>query len=407
MIKQNRFWLRTLNVRMEEGWLVKQLFLLQFLQGAGIAFFFTASFALFLDRFEITELPYIFIYAAFLLWAAGFLYSRAERALSSINLAISVTIFMGLSILAFRLAWHYFDSAFFFYFMLAWFNVLYLLNNLEFWGLASLLFNTRQSKRLFSVISAGDIPAKFFGYSLALLFVEYIGTVNLLFLGFGCMMLSVPFLLKIKRSASIPEVHHKQKHSVPQGGIKKLVHNLTGNSLTRSLAALSIVITCSYLVINFAFYAGVKSSYHSDVSLAKFIAFFLAMVRIVALVIKTIFTSRLVNRFGNINSLLITPVVMTMMVLAIVAVQDMSAFPKIILYMFGATSIIVDILRSSINSPVFLTIMQPLPAHDRLRAHTIVKGIMDPFASLITGIILIAVIELHVSAELLALSYVL
>lgn len=407
MIKQNRFWLRTLNVRMEEGWLVKQLFLLQFLQGAGIAFFFTASFALFLDRFEITELPYIFIYAAFLLWLSGFLYSRAERMLNSINLALATTIFMGVSILLFRVAWHYFDAPFFFYFMLAWFNVLYLLNNLEFWGLASLLFNTRQSKRLFSVISAGDIPAKFFGYSLALLFVEKIGTINLLFLGFGCMMLSVPFLLKIKRSGSIPMIHHHQKHSVPQGGIKKLVNNLTGNSLTRSLAALSIVITCSYLIINFAFYAGVKASYHSDVTLAKFIAFFLAMVRIVALVVKMIFTSRLINRFGNIRSLLVTPVVMTAMVLAIVSMQDVPQFPRIILYMFGATSIVVDILRSSINTPVFLTLMQPLPVHDRLRAHTIVKGIMDPFASLVTGFILIAVIELHVSAELLALCYVL
>ncbi len=407
MIKQNRFWLRTLNVRSEEGWLVKQLFLLQFLQGAGIAFFFTASFALFLDRFNINELPYIFIYAAFLLWIFGFLYSRAERVLSSINLAISVTLFMAVSIITFWFAGKYFDSAFFFYFMLAWFNVLYLLNNLEFWGLASLLFNARQSKRLFSVISAGDIPAKFFGYSVALFFVENIGTINLLLLGFGCMMLSVPFLMKIKRSESIPSIHHQQKHSVPQGGIKKLIHNFSGNSLTRSLALLSIIVTCSFLIINFSFYAGVKSSYHSDVSLAKFIAFFLAMVRVIALVIKMIFTSRLVNRFGNINSLLVTPVVMTIMVLAIVSLQDMEAFPKIILYMFGATSIVVDILRSSINSPVFLTIMQPLPAHDRLRAHTIVKGIMDPFASLITGLILIAVIELHVSAELLALCYVL
>ena len=407
MIRQSRFWLRTLNVRKEEGWLVKQLFLLQFLQGAGIAFFFTASFALFLDRFEITELAYIFVYAAFLLWLMGFLYSRAERLLSSINLAIAVTVFMGTSILAFRLAWHYFDSAFFFYFMLAWFNVLYLINNLEFWGLASLLFNARQSKRLFSVISAGDIPAKFFGYSLALLIVEKIGTVNLLLLGFACMMLSIPFLLRLKRSGSIPAFHHHEKQSVPQGGIRKLVHNLTGNSLTRSLAVLSIVVTCSFLIINFAFYAGVKSAYHNEVTLAKFIAFFLAMVRIIALAIKMIFTSRLINRFGNINSLLVTPIVMTIMVLAIVGTQDMAAFPKMILYLFGVTSIVVDILRSSINSPVFLTLMQPLPAHDRLRAHTIVKGIMDPFASLFTGLILIGVIEFHGHVSLLTLCYVL
>jgi hypothetical protein len=46
-MKQKNFWLRALNVRPEEGWLVKKLYWLQFLQGAGIAFFFTASFAQF------------------------------------------------------------------------------------------------------------------------------------------------------------------------------------------------------------------------------------------------------------------------------------------------------------------------------------------------------------------------
>ncbi len=158
---------------------------------------------------------------------------------------------------------------------------------------------------------------------------------------------------------------------------------------------------------NFAFYAGVKSNYHNEVTLAKFIAFFLALVRIVALAIKMVLTSRLINRFGNINALLVTPVVMTVMILAIVGTQDMDAFPKMILYFFGVTSIVVDILRSSINSPVFLTLMQPLPVHERLRAHTVVKGIMDPFASLFTGLILIAVIGFHGKVSLLTLCYIL
>src|SRR5207244_10745283 len=68
------------------------------------------------------------------------------------------------------------------YLMLAWFNVLYLVNNLQFWGVAALLFDLRQSKRLFAVISAGDIPAKFIGYSLAGVVLHYTGasTRNLL-----------------------------------------------------------------------------------------------------------------------------------------------------------------------------------------------------------------------------------
>lgn len=51
------FWLRILNVYPEEWGIVKRLYVFQFFQGAGIAFFFTSGFAQFLKKFPITELP--------------------------------------------------------------------------------------------------------------------------------------------------------------------------------------------------------------------------------------------------------------------------------------------------------------------------------------------------------------
>ncbi len=406
---QKNFWLKTFNVRSDEGWMVKRLFLLQFFQGAGIAFFFTAAFALFLTRFPITELPYVFIYSSLLLWIFGFIYSRIEHRFNISKLAIIITVFMIGSMLLFRLAFIYIKTDWFLYWMLAWFNVLYLLNNLEFWGIASLLFDARQSKRLFGVISAGDIPAKFIGYTLALFTVEYIGTINLLWIGVICMLASIPFLISIKKSGKLHELQHEKKHISKHTieDVSKIVKNFSGNILVRRLAILGIIITGSFIIINFSFYAGVKEAYHDDISLAKFIAFFLATVRIIALVVKMIFTGRLINNLGIIKSLLVTPVVMLLLMATIIFTQNLPGYQKIIIYLFGATSIIVDILRSAINSPVFLTLMQPLPTHERLRAHTIVKGIMDPFASLIAGVMLLILIHYQQRVDLLSLSYIL
>lgn len=410
-MKQNNFWLRALNVRADEGWLVKKLFLLQFFQGAGIAFFFTASFALFLARFPITELPYVFIYSSLLLWLFGFIYSRIEHHFPISKLAVIITVFMILCMLMFRLAFVYVKGGWFLYWMMAWFNVLYLLNNLEFWGLASLLFDARQSKRLFGVISAGDIPAKFIGYSVALLTVQYVGTINLLWAGIICMVASIPFLISIKKSGILHEdhQHHPKKHHTKPapGDVTKIVKNFSGNILIRRLSVLSIIVTGSFIITNFAFYAGVKEAYHDDVSLAKFIALFLAAVRIIAMIVKMIFTSRLINNLGITKSLLITPVVMLLLLFGIVFTQNLPGYQKIIIYLFGITSIVVDILRSAISTPVFLTIMQPLPNHERLRAHTIVKGIMDPFASLLTGVMLLLVIHYQHEVNLLTLTYIL
>ncbi|MEI8052299.1 MAG: hypothetical protein WCH52_01010 [Bacteroidota bacterium] len=412
-MQQKNIWLRTLNVRTEEVSIVKKLFLLQFFQGAGIAFFLTASLTLLLDNFEITKIPYVFIYAAVFLWTAGFIYSKLEHKFNLSKLGLIITVFMIVSILFFRLAFMFFHSSWFIYLMLPWFYVLYLLNNLEFWGVAALLFDARQSKRLFGVISAGDIPAKLIGYSMAGLAVHYIGTINLLWAALACMIASIPFLVGIKEASILHEMHHhkdhshkNKKHKKSTFDVRRIIENYSGNALVRRLAALGILVSGSFLIVNFAFLAKVKQAYHTDVSLANFIAFFNAIISIIFLIVKLIFTSRLINKLGIIKSLLITPIVMLILISTIIITQDYGD-PKMILYFFGAAYTLVDILRTSINNPVFLTIMQPLPNHERLRAHMILKGITDPFAFLFSGIVILALIQIQGKVNLVSLSYVL
>ena len=48
--------------------------------------------------------------------------------------------------------------------LVAWNIVVYMLIGYGFWGMASLLFDVRESRRVFSVIGAGDLPAKLLGY---------------------------------------------------------------------------------------------------------------------------------------------------------------------------------------------------------------------------------------------------
>ncbi len=403
-MKPTRTLLRILNVRSSEWKLVRTLFIFEFFQGAGIAFFFTSAFALFLDKFHISELPKVMIYSSFLLWIAGYAYSKLEAKLNILTLAKSITLFMAVSFLLFRFAVDAMPPAFL-YLMLAWFNVLYLLNNLEFWGITSLLFDVRQSKRLFGLISAGDIPAKFVGYTLALLLVSFIGTANLLWVGFACILASLPSLYAIDRSGLLNKHHHEVKHTTSQ--VSHLFKNFSANTLIRRIAIITVIASATFIIVNFSFYAKVKEAVHSDIALAQFIAFFFATVRIVALFVKIIFTGRLINQLGIIKALLITPVLMIVLVFSII-ISDSSVSPQSFsLYLFGAMAIFVDILRTTINTPVFLTLMQPLGTHERLRAHTITKGVMDPFASLLTGLLLLVVLRFEHDAHLPSLNYIL
>ena len=137
----------------------------EFFQGSAIALFFTAAISIFLVHLQATHIPKVYIFTSFLLWLVGFMYHKLEINLSMKRVIYIVVIINTSIILLFRILYNFFDhQIWYLYLFLAVFNVLYLLNNLEFWGLAAQIFDVRQSKRLFGVISAGDIPAKMIGY---------------------------------------------------------------------------------------------------------------------------------------------------------------------------------------------------------------------------------------------------
>jgi ATP:ADP antiporter, AAA family len=381
--------LNALNVRREEWWLVRKLFILQFFQGAGIAFFYTTALEKFLHRFHIENLAYLYILSAVMLWVAGFVYSRLEHHFGIAKISILTTAIMAVSMLLFFLAAGWVHTDWFYFGILAWFHVLYLLNNLSFWGLASQLYDVRQSKRLFAVISAGDIPAKFIGYTTALLIVSKIGIDNLLFVGFVCMLISFPYLLSVLRSSREELGHQPHAKEKQETKISLLLKNYTVNTLVRRVAVLSLLISVCIILLTYHFYSAVKENNRSGVELATYIALFQAIGSLLALITKTFFASRIVQWLGHEKALILTPVVLIGFMITLLMVARPAGNDETILYIFGFAYIVMDGLRSSINAPILLALMQPLSTTQRLRAHNIVKGFMDPFGYLLCGLLLL------------------
>ena len=84
-----------------------------------------------------------------------------------------------------------------------WYEVEWVLLNLEFWGLAGNLMNVRQGKRLFGLIGAGELIA---GSILGLMspgLVAVIGTPNLLLISAVSVTISFGILFAISRSVQM------------------------------------------------------------------------------------------------------------------------------------------------------------------------------------------------------------
>ncbi|HLF46758.1 MAG TPA: MFS transporter [Chitinophagaceae bacterium] len=389
---------KILNVRPSEWSIVTKLFWLQFFQGTGIAFFFTASFSRFLESFPATELAWVMIISSPFLFITGWIFNKFEHKLSLIKLGTGTIIAMAASILLFHLGSIYIDAGWFYYGLFAWYYVLYLSSNLGFWSITSTLFDVRQSKRLFSVISAGDIPAKFIGYTVAYFFVKAVGPINLLWPASIFMLGSLPFIYRISQMGVIKNHQHQHHQYRSQQEIIEstsgnrfwvIIKRFTLNTLIRRIAILTFLISCCLAIINYAFYAEIKDAHHDDKSLSNFILLFLAVSQIIAMLVKFIFTSRIITVLGIKKSLLITPLVLITLLLLILTAEMFLGNHKIIFYAFGAAAIAIEVLKTAINTPVFLSVMQPLNHAERTKAHAIVKGIMDPFAFLFSGVLLL------------------
>jgi ATP:ADP antiporter, AAA family len=404
------FLLKLLNVRPSEWKVVSQLFWLQFFMGTGIAFFFTASFSHFLEKFSASQVAWVMIVSSPLLFFTGWVFNKFEHRMHLTRVGTIVIIMMAISILVFQLSSNWIKDDWFYYLTFAWYYVLYLASNLCFWSITSTLFDVRQSKRLFAVISGGDVPAKFIGYTMAYFFVKAIGPLNLLWPAFVFMLGALPFLYQLSKSGVVHHQHHDHTDHVEfiQGkGFKAFVKRYTLNTLIRRLAVLTFIISASLAIINYAFYAEVKEQHHDDKELSAFIILFMAASQIVALLVKIIFTGRIVTSIGIKKSLLITPLVLLGLLVVIVSAQYVASESKLVFYTFGAAAIAVEVLRTTITNPVFLTVMQPLNPNARSKAHAIVKGIMDPFAFLFSGVLLIIINSLKPGNELLILCYIL
>jgi hypothetical protein len=398
--------LHLFNIRTNEAWLVTNLFWFQFFQGAGIAIFNIIAFALFLQKFDVKELTKVYVFSAILLWVAGYVYSKFEHALSVKRLALGVILFMAASVLAFRLELFYSDNAWVLFVMFSWYYVIYLLANLEFWGIAALLFDIRQSKRLFGMIGAGDIPAKLIGYSAVPVLVKFYSSEDLLLLSFALILISLIFYYRLNKAGKLDlHVEHAHKEHRSTTDIKDIVKGFFGNRMIALVAGLSFIVVTVVTIVSFSFYAEIKHEAHSDVQLASFIGIFYATGRGLAILIRLVLTGRITNLLGIKGSLLISPVILFLFLVEIIAVPLITDNHHLIVYSFGLMAIITEVLKTSLQDPVFLSLMQPLSSHMRLKGHTIVKGVMDPFALAFTGFMLYTLLKISGKVDLVLLSY--
>ncbi|MGI4738377.1 MAG: cyclic nucleotide-binding domain-containing protein [Janthinobacterium lividum] len=378
---------RLLGVRPEEGRTVWLFFLHNFLLGVGTILVYVAANVLLLENNPERNLPLAYGVAALAMLAAGRVYAHFEHhwllhKLAARVLLAAVALAGVLGVLV--ATGHSVASAIA---IMAGYRVIYLLTNLEFWGVSAVVFDVRQGKRLFGIISAGDMPAKAMGAVLAIFIHHNSDLPWLLATAFGAYLLAL-VALRATLSSHVVEAAPNRRRAREQE-VAPGLQGWFGNSrlvLTMCLSLLGLAAVTTG--IEYLFFVNVKHRFHDEAAIMRYVGTVLVITYLLAMLFKLLLSQPTVDRLGVRKVLLVLPVVL-LGGLALYAGQDRADIGALLRYFCGLY-LGLEVLRRAVFDPIFLLLFQPLSAPERLQAHTLAKGVYEPLGMALGGGLLFA-----------------
>lgn len=380
---------RSIGVRQHEVRTVWLFFLHNFFLGIGTILVYVSANVILLENHPETSLPIAYVVSALAMMGVGKLYTHYEHHLALRSLAVRVlwaviilTFVLDVLVLAGHSVWASIA-------IMVGFRIIYLLTNLEFWGVSAVVFDVRQSKRLFSVISSGDMPAKAMGAILAALVHAHTDMFFLLLIAFGSFLAAIYMLRLTYRSHDIHTSHGAARVRQPVQSL--LVKQLFGNSHLITWMCLSLVAVAMVAAsVEYAFFINVKYKIHATTSLLQYVSKVLALTYLVAMVVKVILSRPLLDRLGIRRTLQLLPTMslVGVVLFAVVFLSDVGE-PTWLLY-YCALYLTFEVIRRSLFDPVFLVLFQPLTTQQRLQGHTLVKGFYEPLGMALAGVLIYA-----------------
>jgi ATP:ADP antiporter, AAA family len=377
-----------LNLRPGEEALIGWLALLYFVLSLGFVFVQSMAFGIFLDEYGVGGLPYSYMLIAVLASAIAAVYIKLGGRLSFsklllVNLAflsgVSLLIWLGLNS-----SLHHATA----FILPLWFQITVNLGSLAVWSLAANIFDFRQGKRLFPLLSAGGWLGDVIGGLFIVSLVKFIGSVNLLILA----VLSFGTAFFLMRFITRSFLRGSPEKSAPSGVSRrsKRSSGIFNNRYVLLIFAYIIVWWVAFFFVDNIFYNRAFARYPDADQLTGFIGQLVTWTGIVAVLSSTVITGRVIARFGLRAGLIAMPVAVT----SIIALLALGGSLDIALFYIFALSTLAKLINVSfgfsLSQSANAIVYQSLPDTIRGRVQAMAEGILQPIAVGLAGISLLA-----------------
>jgi ATP/ADP translocase/HEAT repeat protein len=267
--------------------------------------------SLFLSRFPITQLAYVYLLAALLASGVTGIYSYYASRLSLSQIILGSHVFIVLNVIVFWFLITFYDFAWVLYGFYMWSAIVGLVAVAQFWTLANELFNPREGKRLFGIITgAGTLGAMAGGFGANLAVTFLFGTNQLLWLIlvlFAGAFAAAWFAIKEAKHVFLKNGEQPALDELQFRDHSGVVQSLRGSAYLQAIAALLFISVIVSTLIDYQFKAAAKTAYPSAEGLASFFGTYYAFLSVITLFVQVWLTGRILMGFGLTPTLLVLP----------------------------------------------------------------------------------------------------
>ncbi len=378
---------RIFNIEKGEKKDILLLVCFSFLGGISFVFYSTATVSVFISTFKAEMLPYAFIASGvvgFILW---YLFARIQQYLSFGRLLSYGYLFLLVSIAFLFLMAQRSGNDWWYFSMFVWMRFFTFLNAVMFGGIFARIFNLQQGKRLFALISAGDVVSQMLGYFSVPLLLRNAGIPALLWISMGGIMLQLCLIFFLNN-------HYREKFATNQlkpGTVNATVQKQEGNmkSYYSLMFLVSLLPMLGFYYVDYMFLNELKLEYTSGQAVAGFLGLFLGGVAIVELMTRLFISGRLLTMYGLKFGINILPLTLLFSTLLIVFFALMPGFAGLVFSMIAFSKLLERVLRFSFNEPAYQIFYQPVPPEKRFSLRTRMEGVPKALGVIVAGLLIL------------------
>ncbi len=387
--------LQSLNLRPDEVGRTGLMFAFHATTNLGLLWLENTALALFLSKYGTSWLPVIYIASALLGSGLGLLYSWLEKQLPMRRLLLVIALFMALPMFLFWLGLRTEGILLLLtvFLLRLWVDITDTLKSLNTAIAANQLFNIREIKRTYPLISSGVLVAELVsGFSLPLV-IRVVGIENVMVLGGTFLLMGAgimfylcqhyqnffPAVARGRMTSGSPELGQSSWRSLWKGSGKS-TKELQGYVVP--LLVFFTLVQVILLLVEFLYLQQVESLNLDVNTIAFFLAILSGIISLFELLVQWFVSSRLIDKLGVFVSAMLLPGAL-LVGCALTLSGLVSSLVGVIIIKF-----IDEIFRYTILAGIEPTLFQPLPEGVRNLYQARVQGIIQPIAMGVTGVAL-------------------